>query len=126
MRCLAAQLEIPAWLEIEARAGSLQLTHARRAFLDEYLDRLRVAQRGTGGQRVAAVQLRRISGTERCSDPTLRVCRRAVEERPLGEYEHLGFGRCAKRCMQARNAASNNEKARTDAVWHIVKSMGNQ
>jgi hypothetical protein len=27
--------------------------------------------------------------------------------------------------VQTRNAASNNEKARPNAVWHEVKSIGN-
>ena len=116
MRSLPSQLEVSARLEIEARSGCLQLADARRSFLDEYLDCFGVTQRRAGCQSVAPMELRRISRAQRCRNSTLCVGCCAIEQRALGEHHHLAFRRCAKRRVQTRNAASDDEKACPNAV----------
>src|SRR6185503_5267010 len=125
MRGFPSQLEVAARFEIEARPGGLQLTYSGRPFLDKDLDGLRITECCAGCQCVPPVQLRRVSRAKRRSDSTLRVGCCAVEQRAFGEHHHLAFRRCAKRGVQTRNAASNNEKACPNAVWHRVKSIGN-
>src|SRR5829696_8618080 len=105
MRGLSSQLEVTAWLEIEARPSRLQLTYSGRSFLDEDLDGLRITQCCAGCQCIAPVQLRRVSRAKRCRDSTLRVGCCAVKQRAFREHHHLAFRRCAKRGVQTRNAA---------------------
>jgi hypothetical protein len=52
-----SELELSTWLEVEMRSGGLQLSHARGALVNQYLDCLRVAQRRARGKRVTPVQL---------------------------------------------------------------------
>jgi hypothetical protein len=124
MRCLAAKLEIAARLEIKISPSSLQLTHSRWSFLHEHLDCFGITQRGAGRQCIAAVQCRRISGTERSSNSTLGIRGRAVEQRPLGQHHHVSFRRCPERRVETCNAASYDEKAGSYALSHGVKSIG--
>jgi hypothetical protein len=58
VRRLTTELEIPRRIEVEVRPGSLQLTHARRPFLDKYLDGGGVTERRARSECVAPVQLR--------------------------------------------------------------------
>src|SRR5215212_6653794 len=125
MRGFSSQFEVAAWLEVEPRSGRLQLAYPSWPFLDEDLDGLRITQRCAGGKCVPSVQFRGIPRAKRGSDSTLGVRCRAVEQRSFSEHHHLAFRRCAKRGVQTRNAASNNEKARPNTVWHGVKSIGN-
>src|SRR6266542_3310392 len=124
MRCLAPELEFTSGLEVEMRASRLQFTHTRRPFLNQYLDCLSVTQRCTGCECVTPVQRGRVSGAERGRDSALGVSCRAVEQRPFREHHHIGVGRCSERGMEACNAASNDEKAGSYALWHGVKSIG--
>ena len=124
MRRFAAELEITARLQIEMRPRSLQLAHSRRSFLHQDLYGLRITQRGAGCQSIAAMQRGRISSAERCSNSSLRICRRAIEQRPLGQHHHVSFRRCPERRVETCNAASDNEKAGSYALSHGVKSIG--
>ena len=124
MRCFAAKLEISARLQIKMRPRRLQLAYSRRSFLHEYLYCFGITQRSAGCQRIAAVQSGRISGAESCSNSSLRICGRAVEQRPLGQHHHVTFRRCPERRVKTCNAASYDEKAGSYALSHGVKSIG--
>ena len=126
MSCFTSELEITARLQIESRTRRLQLADTRRTFFDEYLDRLSASQMLRRGACVAAMQLGRISGAKRRGDSALSIRRRAVEQRPLGQHHHVSFGRCPERRVEPCNAASDNEKACSDALCHGVKSIGIQ
>ena len=102
MRRFLAELEVSARLEVEVRAGSLQLAHAGRTFLDQHLDRFGVAERRARGERVLPMQLRRIAGAERGGDAALGVGGGAVEQGALGEHHHVAFRRRAPGGMQTR------------------------
>ena len=105
----------PRGIEVELRAGGLQLAHARRPLLHQHLDRGGVAQRGAGGEGVLAVERRRVAGTERGGDPALGVGGGAVEQRPLGQQEHVAVLRRAPRGVQSRDAAADHEEARANS-----------
>ena len=62
------------------------------------------------------MQLRRISRAERRGNPALRVRGRAVEERPLGEQQHVAVLRRAPRGVQPRDAAADDEKSSANAI----------
>ena len=111
VRGFAPELELSARVEVELGARRLQLAHARGTLLDEHLDRGGVAQRCAGRERIPAVERRRISRAERRRDPSLGVRRRAVEQRALGEQQHVAVLRGAPRGVQARDAAADDEEA---------------
>ena len=123
MRRLAAELEVSARLEVEVRAGGRQLTDARGSLFDQNLHRLRIAERGTRGQRILPMQLRRISGAQCRGDPALSVGRRAVEQRSLGQHHHVAVRGSAPCSVKTSNSAPHHQKARTYPLGHVLKSM---
>ncbi len=124
VRRLAAEHEPPVRIEIEVRAGGLQLAHARRPFLDQHLHRRRVAERRARGERVLPVQRRRVAGAERRGDSALRVGGRAVEQRALREQQHVAVLRRAPCGVQSGDAAADDEKASANAIGHAgVKAI---
>ena len=106
MRGLLAEREAAGRVGVEPRADRRELAHALRPLGDEHFDRRGVAQRRSGGERVEPVELGRVAGAERRGDAALRVRRRAVEERALGEHEHVAVLGCAPRGVQSRHARS--------------------
>ena len=118
VRRLAAERQPPVRIEIEMRAGRLQLAHASRPFFDEHLDRRRVAQRGAGGERVLPMQRRRVARAERRGDAALRVRGGAVEERLFRRQNDVAALRRAPRRVQPRDAAADDEKAGANAIGH--------
>jgi hypothetical protein len=120
MRRFPSQLEVAAGCEIEAGAGGEQLLHARRAFLDEDFHRLSVAQRGSGGECVASMKLRRVASAERRGDSALGVGGCAVEERPLGEQDDVAIHGRTPGGVEAGNAAADDEESGAQAVGHVA------
>ena len=116
VRRLAAELELAARVEVELGARRLQLAHAGRPLLHQHLDRRRVAQRRTRGERVAPVERRRVPRAERRRDAPLRIRGRAVEQRPLRQQEDVTMLRGAPRGVQAGDATADDEEAGADAV----------
>jgi hypothetical protein len=57
MCCFATKLEVATRLQIEVRAGSRQLSHPRRPFLDEHLDSLCVTQSRSRSESVLTMEL---------------------------------------------------------------------
>ena len=124
MRGFPSELEVPARLEVELRTRRLQLANTRRTFLDEHLDCFGVTQRRTCGERVLPVQLRRISGAERCRDSALCVGGGAVEQRALGEHHHIAVRRMrATRCEDPQLRFPPRESA-FEFARPCVKSTG--
>ena len=121
VRRLAPELEPAARIEIELRAGGLQLANARRAFFDQHLHRRRVAQRRTRGERVLPVERGRVAGAERGGDAALRVRGGAVEQRALGEQQHVAVLRRAPRRVQPGDAAADDEKPRANPIGHAER-----
>jgi hypothetical protein len=58
MRGLFAKHEVPARIQIERCAGSLELADPRRTFLDQDLHRLRIAEGASGREGVFAMKFR--------------------------------------------------------------------
>ena len=109
VECAASRpsLSSPARVEIELRAGRLQLAHARRPFLHEHL----TAAASHSAAPAASVSCRcsvgRIAGAERGGDAALRVRGGAVEQRALGQQQHVAVlatraMRCAGRRRRCR------------------------
>jgi hypothetical protein len=118
VRRFSSKREASARIEVEVRAGGLQLTHARRAFFDQHLDGGGIAQRRARGERVLPVQSRRVAGAERRGDPALRVGCRAVEERLLRHQHDVPALGCTPRRVQPGDAAADDEKAGADSIGH--------
>jgi hypothetical protein len=123
---LATKLEIAARLEIELRTCRRQLTHARGAFFDEDLHCFRVGERGTRRQSVLAMQLRRISRSQRGGDSTLRIRSGAVKKGAFGKDHHVAVSRGAPRSVKTSNSASHYEKARSYPLGHVLKYRGSR
>jgi hypothetical protein len=80
MGSFASKLQLPDRVQIKVRTCGLQLTHARRTFLDEHLHGSRIAQRRTRRERILSVQRRRVAGAQRRGNPSLRVGSRAIKQ----------------------------------------------
>jgi hypothetical protein len=64
------------------------------------------------------MERRRVAGTERRGDAALSVRCRTVEERSLGEQQHVAmFGRTPG-CVEARNATAHDEKPGSEPIDH--------
>ena len=70
---------------VEARAERQQPLDRRRRALDQFADRVRVAEAGAGDQGVRLVQRRRIVGADRRRQTALRPAGVALAEHPLGQ-----------------------------------------
>src|SRR6185436_20413978 len=105
------ELQLTARIEVELGTCRLELAHACRPLLHQYLDCRRVAQRRARGERVATVKRRRVTGAERSGDAALGVGGRAVEQRALREQQHVAMLRRAPCGMQAGNPAADDEEA---------------
>jgi hypothetical protein len=121
MRGFAPQLKISRGIAIELRSCRSELTDPVRAFLDQYFHGRSVTQRGTCGKRVDPVQLRRVTSAQRGGYATLRVRRRAIEERALGENDNLTRIGRAPRGVQACDSAPDHEETCANALWHARK-----
>ncbi len=119
VRRLASELEPARRIEIEVRAGGLQLAHARRSFFDQHLHRRRVAERRAGGERVLPVQRGRVAGAERRGDSALRVRGRAVEQRSLRQQQRRRRAPTrATRCAVRRRRCRRREiECEFDRSW---------
>ena len=117
---LAAKEQLALGIEIEFGAGGLQLAHARRPLLHEHLHRGGIAQRRSGGESVLPMQLGRIARAQRRRDPALRIRRRAVEERALGEQQDVAVLRCAPGRVQAGDTTADDEKSGPGPFGHPV------
>src|SRR5665647_281229 len=124
MSSFLAELEGSARLEVEVRAGCVELAHSRRTFLDENFDRFRITQRGPCCEGVLPVELRRVAGAECRRDAALCIGSGAVEERHLREDHDIAFGRGAPSRVKSGNPASNHQKPRTNAFRHSWESIG--
>jgi hypothetical protein len=131
VRGLAPELEVAAVLgAVERGPGGVELAHAVGPLLDEHLHGVGVAQRGPGGERVGAVEGGRVAGAERRGDAALRVRGGRVEERALGEEQHVGVAGGAgaagaraelggaPRGVEPGHAGADDENARAEAVDH--------
>src|SRR5918999_70925 len=121
---LASELEVAAGSEIEPRASGEELLHPRGSFFDEDFDCLAIAEGCARSERVATVQLRRISGAERRGDPALRVRSGAVEERALREEHDVAILGGAPGRVKPGDAAADDEKSGLDPMGHDDKSIG--
>jgi hypothetical protein len=122
VRGFLPELELAAGVEVELRAGGVQLGDPCRAFLDQDRDGGRIAEGGARGESILAMQLRRVSGTERRSDAPLGIGGGAVEQRPLRQHHHLVRLRRPPRGMEAGDATADDEKPSADAL----QSRGSQ
>jgi len=90
-------------------ARRAQLADARRPLVHQHVHRRAVAHRGTGGERVLLVQLRRITGADGGGNAALGVRRGAVEERPFGEEHDVARQRRTPGRVQSGDPAADDE-----------------
>ena len=89
---LAAERECPGGLGVEPRADRDQVPYRAGPLVDEDVYGVRVAQAGTGGQRVVPVGVRRVGGIQRGCDAALRPPCRAVIKPRLGDDQDAAAG----------------------------------
>ena len=123
VRGLAAEHQLTVRIEIELGARRLELAHARRPLFHQHLDGGRVAQRRSRGERVATMQRRRVTRAECGGDAALRIGGRAVEQRALGEEQHVAVLRRAPCGVQAGDPAADDEEAGDETLGHHCKLM---
>jgi hypothetical protein len=124
MRGLFSKLEFSARLEIEISPRSVKLAYARRTFLYEHFDRLRVAKRRTRREGILSMKLCRIPCAKSGGDAALRVCGSAVEQRPLGQHSDVAVRRSPPCSMKPCNTTPHYQKAGSETLGHDLKSRG--
>jgi hypothetical protein len=103
------------------RSSGCELAHPIGTFLDQHFDSGCVAQCGASCKGVYPMKLRRVAGSQRGGDATLRVRGGAIEKRALGENDHFTRIGGSPRGVQSCDSAPNHQETSANALRHVRK-----
>jgi hypothetical protein len=95
---------------VEGDAELYEVANAGRRLAGECRDGALARETASRAQRVLGVERRRVVIPDRGGDTALGERARRREQRPLGQNEHVSFGRCAEGSEETGYAPADDEE----------------